>query len=354
MSSADLRSEPLKRDIRDLLSGINRTSGSSGWLKDLFLASDYDAMVNYESVVIEANQELVRQGREPLYVLYPVDGIVLADSPLGFVSRGDPRKEEIFRKLQDFLLGDEAQAELAALGRRTGIGGILGAVDPRVFNPAWGIQADRILSPFRLPAAEVIREALSLYQSEFRKPSFAVYCLDFSGSMAGKGKEQLDQAMELLLDQERARRFLLQSGAEDRIVLLPFNDRLLARLEADGNDPAVLRGLLEQIRDLTPGGPTDIYSPVITALGLLAQNPELDRYISAVVLMTDGQSNVGSRFEDLREAWTKLGLDIPVFAIQFGSASQAQLDPIAELTRARVFDGRQDLVETFRTVRGYH
>jgi Ca-activated chloride channel family protein len=55
LSSADLRSEPLKRDIRDLLSGINRTSGSSGWLKDLFLASDYDAMVNHESVVIEAN-----------------------------------------------------------------------------------------------------------------------------------------------------------------------------------------------------------------------------------------------------------------------------------------------------------
>lgn len=146
LSSADLSSESLKRDIRDLLAGINRSSGSSGWLKDLFLASNYDAMVNYESVVIEANQELTRQGREPLYALYPVDGVVIADSPLGYVGHGDARKEEYFRKLQDYLLSDEVQAELAGLGRRTGFGGIVGKADPKVFNPEWGIQADRILS----------------------------------------------------------------------------------------------------------------------------------------------------------------------------------------------------------------
>jgi Ca-activated chloride channel family protein len=286
--------------------------------------------------------------------LYPVDGIVIADSPLGFVSRGDAFKEEVFRKLQDYLLSDEVQTELAGLGRRTGFGGILGAADLRVFNPEWGIQAERILSPFRLPSAEVIREALSLYQGEFRKPSFTVYCLDFSGSMAGKGREQLDQAMGLLLDQDRARELLLQTGAQDRIVVLAFSDRLLARLEAEGDDPQVLGGLQERIEGLEPGGPTDIYSPIIEALRLLAEQPDLSRYIPAVVLMTDGQSNVGRSLEDLRKAYRQAGLDVPVFSILFGSASRSQLDPIAELTRARVFDGRQDLAETFRTVRGYN
>jgi Ca-activated chloride channel family protein len=216
------------------------------------------------------------------------------------------------------------------------------------------IQADRVLSPFRLPSAEVIREALGLYQSEFRKPSFAVYCLDFSGSMAGKGKQQLEQAMELLLDQERAGSLLLAAGREDRVVVLPFSERLLGRLEAEGNDPLVLHRLLEDIRGLSPGGSTDIYSPVIDALGILVQEPALDRYLPAVVLMTDGQSNVGRRLQDLQEAWTGLGRDIPVFAVMFGSASKEQLEPIAELTRGRLFDGRQDLAETFRAVRGYH
>ena len=52
-----------RTDIRRLLSGINRSSGSSAWLKDLFLASDYDAMVNYESLMIETNQELTKAGK---------------------------------------------------------------------------------------------------------------------------------------------------------------------------------------------------------------------------------------------------------------------------------------------------
>jgi Ca-activated chloride channel family protein len=354
LTSAHLGSAALKQDIRDLLGGIHRSSGSSGWLKDLFLSSDYDAMVNYEAVIIETNQELERRGREPLHVLYPVDGIVLADSPLGFVSHGDARKEELFRKLQEYLLDEQVQAELSGLGRRTGLGGIPEGEDPAVFRPEWGIQTDRGLSPFRLPSAEVIREALGLYQSEFRKPSFAVYCLDHSSSMAGEGKKQLDQAMELLLDQEQARRYLLAAGREDRIVVLPFSDRPLGRLEAEGNDPQALRQLLEDIRGLRPGGSTDIYSPVIDALGLLAQEPALDRYLPAVVLMTDGQSNVGRRLSDLQKAWSGLGRDIPVFAVMFGSASRDQLEPITELARGRLFDGRQDLAETFRTVRGYH
>jgi Ca-activated chloride channel family protein len=172
--------------------------------------------------------------------------------------------------------------------------------------------------------------------------------------MAGEGKKQLDQAMELLLDQEQARRYLLAAGREDRIVVLPFSDRPLGRLEAEGNDPQALRQLLEDIRGLRPGGSTDIYSPVIDALGLLAQEPALDRYLPAVVLMTDGQSNVGRRLSDLQKAWSGLGRDIPVFAVMFGSASRDQLEPITELARGRLFDGRQDLAETFRTVRGYH
>ena len=38
----------------------------------------------------------------------------------------------------------------------------------------------------------------------FRKPSFTVYALDFSGSMEGQGQQQLTKAMQTLLDQEEA------------------------------------------------------------------------------------------------------------------------------------------------------
>ena len=72
----------------------------------MFLANydNYDAMVNYEAVIIETDQQLVSQGKEPLYVVYPEDGLALADSPLGYVDKGDAAKEKLFTDLQQYLL----------------------------------------------------------------------------------------------------------------------------------------------------------------------------------------------------------------------------------------------------------
>ena len=104
LTAADLEGERLRTQMTELLSGVDRSSGSlsgvdrssgsSDWLKDMFLQGDFDAMVNYECLVIQANQELEAQGREPLYVVYPTDGLTIADSPLAYVDQGDGEKEE--------------------------------------------------------------------------------------------------------------------------------------------------------------------------------------------------------------------------------------------------------------------
>ena len=52
-----------------------------------------------------------------------------------------------------------------------------------------------VLSPITMPAADVLMNALNLWQSSFRKPSLTVYCLDYSGSMSGEGNAQLVNAM---------------------------------------------------------------------------------------------------------------------------------------------------------------
>ena len=47
---------------------MDRSSGSSDWLKDMFLEGGYDAMVNYECLVIQANRELeARERRNSVY-----------------------------------------------------------------------------------------------------------------------------------------------------------------------------------------------------------------------------------------------------------------------------------------------
>ena len=347
----DLHKPQLKTEIKELLGGINRSSGSSGWLKDLFLEGDYDAMVNYESMLIEANQELVRQGKEPLYLVYPIDGIVFSDSPLGYIDRGDDKQEELFKQLQEYLLSDEVQDQILQQGRRTGIGGVMDEVDTRVFNPDWGIDVDKILSPIRLPAAEVIQEALNMYQTEFRKASLTVFCLDFSGSMKGKGVTQLKAGMRLLLDQETAKQYLINASSDDVNIVIPFSSQPIHIWQASGNDPADLSALLEKVEALAPKGGTDIYSPAVKGLELMSQI-DLNTYVPAIILLTDGRSD-GS-FSQFESAWKNFGKDIPVFSIMFGKADEAQLKPLAQLTRGRVFDGRQDLVKAFRTAKGYN
>jgi len=63
---------------------VNRSSGSSGWLKDAFVShlDRFDAMFNYEAMLIEANQTFTRNKQEPLCAIYPEDGLMVADSPL--------------------------------------------------------------------------------------------------------------------------------------------------------------------------------------------------------------------------------------------------------------------------------
>lgn len=57
---------------------------------------------------------------------------------------------------------------------------------------------------------------------------------------------------------------------------------------------------------------------------------------------------------DLEQLYQQKNLDVPVFSIMFGNVQSAQLEDLAELTNARVFDGRKDLVAAFRSVKGYN
>ena len=166
-------------------------------------------MVNYECLVISANQELEARGEETLYAVYPYDGLSIADSPLGYVDNGAAEKEQAFLDLQEYLLSDEVQNEIQRTGRRTGYEGV-SAENADVFRADWGIQPDRVLSPIRMPSTDVLMECLDLYQTEFRKPSLTVYCLDYSGSMEGIGREQMVEAMSQILIQENAEQNLLQ------------------------------------------------------------------------------------------------------------------------------------------------
>ena len=349
ITKEDLKNPQLKEDIRKLFSGINRSSGSSGWLKDLYLKGNYDAMVNYEAVIIETNKELIKQGKEPLYVVYPKNGLTISDNTLGYIDNGDATKEEFFTSMQDFLLAKDTQSKIADLGRRTGFGGLVKNADLSVFNPDWGIQTEKPLVPIKFPSEDVIKEALTLYQIGFKKPSYTVFALDFSGSMSGEGEQELKEALSTLLDQNKAQQYLLQSSDEDKIVVIPFNDRVLDIWQA--NQLSEYSSLLQKVDGYHADGGTDIYNPVMEGLNLL-KDVDTKKYNPAVILMTDGNSD--GDITQLEEYYQNVNKDIPVFSIMFGDASDEQLNEISDLTRARTFDGKNNLVEAFKNAKGYN
>ena len=349
ITSEDLTDPALGEEITALLAGVDRSSGSSDWLKDLFLTGGYDAMVNYECLIISANQTLEERGEETLYAVYPYDGLSLADSPLGYLDNGDGAKEEAFLTLQDYLLSDEVQQRIQRTGRRTGYEGV-SAGNEDIFRAEWGIQPDRVLSPIRMPAADVLFECLDLYQTHFRKPSLTVYCLDYSGSMDGEGRRQLVDAMAQILIQKNARANLLQASEEEINILIPFDSGVRGVYTANGNG-GELEGLYTQVESEAAGGGTNLYAAARKALEVM-EGYDLDRYTPAIILMTDGMSD-GS-YRNFRRDYEALGRDIPVFSIMFGDADPEQLEDLAGLTHARVFDGREDLVEAFRSVKGYN
>ncbi|MBK7781331.1 MAG: VWA domain-containing protein [Ardenticatenia bacterium] len=355
---AQLRDPAISSCIKAWLSEVDRSSGSSGWAMDLYVEHPYlfNGMFNYESLVIEANQKLVAEGREPLVAVYPEDGTAIADSPLGYVDHGNAADEAFFLKLQEHLLSDSIQRQIQSTGRRIGSPSqaMSGADTVTVFRSDWGIDLTRTIVPIRYPARDVIEEALHLYQTTFRRPSLTVFCLDYSGSMSGDPERELKSAMALLLDQGEAARYMLETAPNDITAIVLFNEGIVAEVRVEGNDPGGLTDALNLVRDTQAGGGTDIYRPVMRAIDILKALP-YENYSAAVILMSDGKNESATSLDDVKRHLTAAGNPgIPVHSIAFGAASEAELAAISQLTAGRAFGKTDDLVTAFRNAKGYN
>ncbi len=359
LTAGDLANGQLTGQVASLLSGVDRSSGSSDWLKEMVVADPdtHQAMVNYESLVSQANRELEEAGHEPMVVVYPADGIAVSDSPLAYVDHGQGEQAEAaFSAIQQALADDTATLELERVGRRCGLGGkVVHADDDEVaaaFNPAWGIVPDAsVLKSIPLPAGEVISQALTLYQTGLKKPSYTLWVVDYSGSMLGAGKEGVVAGLEQALDPTLAAEALIQPNEGDVNVLIPFTHVVDSPITANGSDTAAL---LDYARSREAIGGTDMYSGLSTALDLARQAVADGGYTVAIVLMTDGQSDTYAR-DEFVSAYEQAGVDVPIFSIMFGEADPTQLDELTTLTNGRTFDGREgDLADVFRQVKGYN
>ena len=62
LKEEDLKSEELKQNLKELFSGVTRSSGSDEFLEEMFLKGDYEAVVTYETSIININKKLEQEG----------------------------------------------------------------------------------------------------------------------------------------------------------------------------------------------------------------------------------------------------------------------------------------------------
>ncbi|MBT1172674.1 VWA domain-containing protein [Bifidobacterium sp. MA2] len=359
ITDADLADSSLTSSVSQLLKGVDRSSGSSDWLKDMVVANPerFDSMVNYESLVIQADKQLTKAGKDPLLAIYPSDGIAVSDSPLGYVDRSQSADvKHAYEKFAKALTTNDAKLAFERAGRRTGLGGALTyANDKQVkqsFRAEWGLNTDAsVLKTIPLPAAKVITKALDVYQNGLRKPSWTVWVVDYSGSMSGAGKSGVVSGLNAALDPAKAAEAHIQPGSGDVNILIPFESLPHNPIRAEGANT----GELLHVADATAAsGGTDIYGGLEAAYKQLPDAAKAGDYTTAIVLMTDGQSETAHQ-QAAFDQYRSLGRDVPIFSIMFGEADPTQLNQIAQLSNAKVFDGRSgDLADVFRTVKGFN
>ena len=355
--------------IADFLKGYRIVGDNSTYLAEQFIKGQgtrANAFINYESWLLTLNAS--GKLREPLHLIYPFEGVSTADYPLMLLN--EARRAD-YLKVVDYLKGDAAQLWLARQTLRRPMRAEVAAQVADIL-PARGVQVELPFSPDRQLADGLI----DAYLNEFRKPIASAFVLDTSGSMQGRRREQLVEAIHYLAgaDASLTGRVAKLTNRE-RLWFLPFSDRV--REPVAFEIPAgskVAKGVLPQadteaklnelrrVRDaadeLKMAGGTALYDAVLAGLEqMLEERKRNPDYQYSVVAFTDGKSNMGRKLEEFRRAYEQLPEDvrgIPVFMVLFGEADAGDLKALVEITGGKLFDARKTpLYAVFKDIRAY-
>lgn len=355
LTQDQLDSKPVQDGIKEFVQSFDNTPPSTGTMMDACLEAQdrCRTMFTYEDLVIEYNQKLVAEGKEPLYAVYPSGSLAISDAPIGFYPHeNSDEKRKNFQKLEQFLLSSETQDKLLDYGRRSVNSIGLTLTDPPldVFNPSWGIKTDIQEQSITFPSSNVIEEALASYQTTLRLPADTAYCMDGSGSMASNGGwNGVDKASGILFDPDQSQQYLLQVNPADKTYVLIFDGGIKGGgpWQVDGNSPDDLLGLKKRIDDQGPDGSTAIYNCLRIASEQFG--PASDDRRQLVILMTDGQDDGGGADAALSALKAK---HIPVIAIGFGSGVDVStLKSIAQQTGGIYISGGNSVDDIAQALR---
>jgi Ca-activated chloride channel family protein len=334
--------------LKAFLRGQKLTAGSSGWLAEAYVKNPaaIDAMVNYEAVILRANDRL--PAADQLTLIYPRDGMISADYPLMLLA--EPQRAA-YDKLVAALKAQPFQRDTLAPAY------LRPANTEVAANPALPSAAVAELSfPNRL---EVIEAVLASYQAQWRQPATSIFVLDVSGSMQGERLTAMRESLKILAGAQASTASARHAAFQqrERVVLITFSSEVAEPVWVRfDNQP--LDAARDQVRRLADGlvahGGTALYAALDAAQRLAGEERarDPDRYLS-IVLLTDGESNAGPSVETFLARHGNQNAT-RVFPILFGEANVGEMQRVAQATGGREFDGRRArLAQVFKDIRGY-
>ncbi|CRK56101.1 hypothetical protein [Alloactinosynnema sp. L-07] len=335
-------------DVRcDRLSGFRTghtvaTDSSADAAERFTSPGGLDGLIATESVLLELNAS----GKlpEPLRIVYPADGIVLADHPLLLL---DDAHHAAYEKVTTWLRAESAQRWIMDNTARR-------PINPDV--PRSDRLARSVGTALYYPDdLDVIKTLLDNYgQPGHGDPArrHVVFVLDYSGSMRGDRIAELRAAFNELTGAGESSFVRFHQG--ERMSVLKFADGVLDQREfavAGEQDMAALRDMIA-VENF--GDHTAIWSAVGAAydIGVKVRAARPGTQVS-VVLMTDGLNNAGDTADAFLAARQARGPVGPLFPILFGDADAAELSRVATATGGSMIDATAgSLADAFKESRG--
>jgi len=340
-----INDENLKEQLNILFGNVERNTGDEVYAFDMLKTGECEGLVSTEASIIKWNLE---NPDNKLYMLYPIDGVPMTDGMITFIGGAD--KKDKYLEIREILSGEKGNKCFENNYFRTWYGGAK-KTDENIFKKEWGIDTEKTLKITSFPSKKVMDSAFNLYITTLRKKAFTVFVLDYSGSMYGDGYKQLQDAMNYLLHTETSSKEYLQFSDEDVIGVVLFTDGDIYKGLWYGNESDKIYD--DYLVNIYTGGGTPLYEAAVEALNVIDTNKAGDEYNYSIVLMTDG-ADTGKRVQYFIDEYDEYGLKIPVYSVAFGSAVVSNLERIAEYSNGKFFDGRRDLFNAFREIRGYN
>jgi Ca-activated chloride channel family protein len=353
--------------VRRIFAGQAARPTSSGFLTDQYRAGafDVDGMINYESEVLGLTESGPAQ-EEDLVLVHPSEGSVIAQYPVMLLSSD---QEPAYDRFVRWLREPDTQEELSRLTHmRPAVDGIpqseaIGDITPTALELP--------------PTLDEVEAILDTYVDEAGPVSRTVFVLDMSGSMNDSMSTTCPADRQTRLDElkcafgELTRPASEPDGAfptlrqDERLFLLPYRATPLPPSEFVMDAQQDRAGVTSYVDGLTgAGGKTGLYDALVEAYQLAAEDGANDsphrEYLTTIVLITDGDSNVGrdqAGFREWREErrQTLFSYDAPLFVAMLGAADadKRDLERLAEDLGGTAVDvyGPVTLSDAIRSIR---